>query len=33
MRLLIIGEHSSELSAAAKMAMDKGVKRRFCADD
>ena len=29
MRLLIIGGHSSELSAAAKMAMDKGVKVAF----
>ncbi len=29
MRLLIIGEHSSELSTAAKMAMDRGAKVAF----
>lgn len=29
MRLLIIGEHSSELSSAAKMAMDRGAKVAF----
>ncbi len=31
MRLLIIGEHSSELSSAAKMAMDRGARVAFAA--
>ena len=32
MRLLIIGGQSSELSSAAKMAMDRGVRVAFCPD-
>ena len=32
MRLLIIGSHSSELSAAAKMAMDRGARVAFAPD-
>lgn len=32
MRLLIIGGHSSELSAAAKMAMDRGARVAFAPD-
>lgn len=32
MRLLIIGGQSSELSAAAKIAMDRGARVAFCAD-
>ncbi len=32
MRLLIIGAHSSELSTAAKMAMDRGARVAFAPD-
>ena len=33
MRLLIIGEHSSELSTAAKIAMDRGARVSFAPDN